>query len=70
MERKAGAEREHKRVLVRCENNIETEMVSQHVTKGFGGQVGYLRTVLCRFPPAKLSYKQKQDRLARVGANN
>lgn len=44
-------------------------MVSQHFTKGFGGQVGYLRTVLCRFPPAKLSYKQKQDRLAKVGEN-
>lgn len=29
-------------------------MVRRCNTKGFGGQLGYLWAVLCRFPPAKL----------------
>lgn len=37
-----------------CDGTMKAEVVSQRFAKGFGGQVGYLGAVLCRFPPAKL----------------
>ena len=37
-----------------CHEKTKATMVRRRNTKGFGGQLGYLWAVLCRFPPAKL----------------
>lgn len=58
-ERKGQSDREMRRVScgLHC-MHIKTETMATMVrhcnTKGFGGWLGYLWAVLCRFPPAKL----------------